>query len=138
MKRVATMCALALLGCSDDPAPNDPNLWLAERVCVANVAFIDATAAKCGAGRDEDACIRRQLESYADSVCGSAAIMIDVCASHRLFVCQPNGTLVLVSGGACADEVADYYACLRAKDKGRTTPWPVGGDAGLARDGGGG
>jgi len=137
MKRVAIMCALALLGCSDDPAPSDPNLWLAEKVCGARVAFIDATATKCGTLVDDDGCIRRELEEYADPVCGSAAIMIAVCASHRLSVCQPDGTLVLVSGGTCADEVADYYACLRAKDKGRTTPWPVGGDAGLARDGGG-
>jgi len=134
MKRVAIICAMAVAGCSADPGPSDPNLWLAERVCGPNVVFIDAAATKCGVSGDDAACIRRELDWYGDPVCGLAAVMLAVCSSRRLLVCEPDGKLVLVSGGDCRAEVDDYYACLRAKDKGRTTPWPVGGDAGLARD----
>jgi hypothetical protein len=142
MKRIAIVVALALAGCSEDAGPTDPNLWLAEKVCAPRTVMLDASATNCGATEDHEECVRRELATFGDEVCGLVAVNVDLCSAQKTSVCEPNGTLVNISGIDCSAEVADYYACLDAKAKGRTKPWPIGGDAdagaadgGLSRDG---
>ena len=138
MKRIAIVAAFALAGCSEDAGPNDPNLWLAEATCAPRTILLAASETNCGTGGDRDGCIRRTLAEFADPVCGASAVPVAYCGTRTLYVCQPDGTLVDISGISCRAEVADYYACLAAKRKGRTRPWPIGGDADAGTGGGAG
>ena len=133
MKRIAIVAAFALAGCSEDAGPNDPNLWLAEETCAPRTVLLAASETNCGTGGDRDGCIRRRLAEFADPVCGASAVPVAYCNTRTLYVCQPDGTFVNISGVGCRAEVADYAACLNAKRKGRTTPWPIGGPAHAAR-----
>ncbi len=142
MKRIAILASLALASCSADAGSTDPNLWLAEKACAPRTVLLDASATNCGTGGDRETCVRRQLDSFADPVCGLAALPVALCDTETLYACEANGDLVEISHVDCSAEVADYYACLDAKKKGRTKPWPIGGDAdartvdgGLSRDG---
>ena len=128
MKRIAILASLALASCSADAGSTDSNLWLAEKVCAPRTVVLDASATNCGATEDHEECVRRELATFGDEVCGLVAVNVDLCSAQKTSVCEPNGLLVDVSGVDCSAEVADYYACLDAKKKGRTKPWPIGGD----------
>ena len=141
MKRIAIIAAFALAGCSEDSGPNDPNLWLAEASCSGHYLVVEGNKDTCG-GYDHESCVRNKLNMYADPVCGLAGARMSVCGTKTAVVCNPDDSVVDIAGVDCSAEVADYYACLDAKKKGRTKPWPIGGDAdagavdgGLSRDG---
>ena len=141
MKRIAIIAAFALAGCSEDSGPNDPNLWLADEACNAPLV-VEGSTHDCGGRNDHDACVHDALSRYGDPVCGLVAARVDFCGTRTAVACTPDGSYVRIDAVDCSAEVADYYACLDAKKKGRTKPWPIGGDAdartvdgGLSRDG---
>lgn len=134
---IATLAALGVVACSDNASAPDPNLWLAEAACSGRYLVLGGVKGDCGGPYDRDACILEELERFAGPVCGLVAARLALCDTKRAVTCTPEGAIVDITGVDCAAEVADYYACVKAREAGRKTPWPVGGDAdGGTRDSG--